>query len=127
MVCMGSGNYKCESISIAITCATVLLRVPLDDIGGWPANQRFCQCAMQCAMASHALGTTTSESEINWATELALIPGIENAWWHAATEDLAEGTTRIRGGCRSPTEQQVGPPPPFKGSPIEYLRFPRRR
>lgn len=26
-------------------------------------------------------------------TESALIPGIDNAWWHAATEDLAEGTT----------------------------------
>jgi high-affinity iron transporter len=25
-------------------------------------------------------------------TESALIPGIDNAWWHAATEDLAEGT-----------------------------------
>jgi high-affinity iron transporter len=25
-------------------------------------------------------------------TEGALIPGIDNAWWHAATEDLAEGT-----------------------------------
>lgn len=24
-------------------------------------------------------------------TESALIPGIDNAWWHAATEDLAEG------------------------------------
>lgn len=24
-------------------------------------------------------------------TEAALIPGIDNAWWHAATEDLAEG------------------------------------
>lgn len=26
-------------------------------------------------------------------TESASIPGIDNAWWHAATEDLAEGTT----------------------------------
>lgn len=26
-------------------------------------------------------------------TESALIPGIDNAWWHAATEDLAEGAT----------------------------------
>lgn len=26
-------------------------------------------------------------------TESALIPGIDNAWWHAATEDLAEGLT----------------------------------
>lgn len=26
-------------------------------------------------------------------TESALLPGIDNAWWHAATEDLAEGTT----------------------------------
>lgn len=26
-------------------------------------------------------------------TESALISGIDNAWWHAATEDLAEGTT----------------------------------
>lgn len=26
-------------------------------------------------------------------TESALIPGIDNAWWHHATEDLAEGTT----------------------------------
>lgn len=25
-------------------------------------------------------------------TEIALVPGIDNAWWHAATEDLAEGT-----------------------------------
>ena len=25
-------------------------------------------------------------------TESALIPGLDNAWWHAATEDLAEGT-----------------------------------
>jgi len=25
-------------------------------------------------------------------TEAALVPGIDNAWWHAATEDLAEGT-----------------------------------
>ena len=25
-------------------------------------------------------------------TESALVPGIDNAWWHAATEDLAEGT-----------------------------------
>lgn len=25
-------------------------------------------------------------------TESGLIPGIDNAWWHAATEDLAEGT-----------------------------------
>jgi high-affinity iron transporter len=24
-------------------------------------------------------------------TEAALVPGIDNAWWHAATEDLAEG------------------------------------
>lgn len=24
-------------------------------------------------------------------TESALVPGIDNAWWHAATEDLAEG------------------------------------
>lgn len=24
-------------------------------------------------------------------TELALVPGVDNAWWHAATEDLAEG------------------------------------
>ncbi len=26
-------------------------------------------------------------------TESALLPGIDNAYWHAATEDLAEGTT----------------------------------
>lgn len=26
-------------------------------------------------------------------TESALLPGIDNAWWHAATEDLAEGLT----------------------------------
>jgi high-affinity iron transporter len=25
-------------------------------------------------------------------TESALVPGIDNAWWHAATEDLAEGS-----------------------------------
>lgn len=25
-------------------------------------------------------------------TESALVPGIDNAWWHEATEDLAEGT-----------------------------------
>jgi high-affinity iron transporter len=25
-------------------------------------------------------------------TESALVPGIDNAWWHQATEDLAEGT-----------------------------------
>ncbi len=25
-------------------------------------------------------------------TEVALVPGIDNAWWHAATEDLAEGS-----------------------------------
>lgn len=25
-------------------------------------------------------------------TESALLPGIDNAWWHAATEDLAEGS-----------------------------------
>jgi high-affinity iron transporter len=24
-------------------------------------------------------------------TEAALVPGIDNAWWHSATEDLAEG------------------------------------
>ncbi len=26
-------------------------------------------------------------------TEGAILPGIDNAWWHAATEDLAEGST----------------------------------
>lgn len=26
-------------------------------------------------------------------TEAALVPGIDNAWWHVATEDLAEGRT----------------------------------
>ena len=26
-------------------------------------------------------------------TEGALVPGIDNAWWHLATEDIAEGTT----------------------------------